>query len=76
MAEFSGTPSGSGRRVAVVASRFNENVTRRLVDGAMDALVRHGAAFEDVRALGFLRPPWVLAYDQVFQGAWPAPASQ
>jgi hypothetical protein len=22
--------------------------------------------FEDVRALGFLRPPWGLAYDQLF----------
>lgn len=48
MAEFSGTPTGSTRRVAVIASRFNENVTRALVDGALDALVRHGAAFDDV----------------------------
>lgn len=29
-----------------------------------------GFWFEDVRALGFLRPPWVLAYDQLFQGSW------
>ncbi len=48
MAEFTGSPTGAGRRVAVVASRFNETVTRALVDGAMDALVRHGAAFDDV----------------------------
>jgi alkylation response protein AidB-like acyl-CoA dehydrogenase len=27
-----------------------------------------GFWFEDVRALGFLRPPWVLAYAQLFQG--------
>ena len=26
-----------------------------------------GWAFEDVRALGFLRPPWVLAYDNLLQ---------
>lgn len=32
-----------------------------------------GFWFEDVRALGFLRPPWVLAYDQLFQGSFPAP---
>lgn len=32
-----------GKRVAIVVSRFNENVTRRLVDGAVDCLVRHGA---------------------------------
>lgn len=32
-----------------------------------------GFWFEDVRALGFLRPPWGLAYDQIFQGTWPTP---
>jgi 6,7-dimethyl-8-ribityllumazine synthase len=48
MAELSGTPRGQGRRIAVVASRFNEQITRALVDGALDALVRHGTAFEDI----------------------------
>jgi len=48
MAEFAGTPAGTGRRVAVVASRFNESVTRALVDGAMDALLRHGVSFDDI----------------------------
>lgn len=48
MAEFTGNPAGAGRRIAVVASRFNENVTRALVDGALDALVRHGVTFDDV----------------------------
>lgn len=33
----------AGRRVAIVASRFNEHVVRRLVDGAVDCLVAHGA---------------------------------
>ena len=32
-----------GKKVAIVVSRFNEHVTRRLVDGAIDCLVRHGA---------------------------------
>jgi 6,7-dimethyl-8-ribityllumazine synthase len=32
----------TGRRVAVVASRFNEVVTRRLVEGAVDGLRAHG----------------------------------
>jgi hypothetical protein len=27
-----------------------------------------GTWFEDVRALGFLRPPWSLAYDQLIAG--------
>lgn len=60
MAEFTGNPVGSGRRVAVVVSRFNETVTRALVDGALDALVRHGAAFDDVDVI------WV-------PGAWELP---
>ena len=29
-----------------------------------------GNWFEDVRALGFLRPPWGLAYDALFASAW------
>jgi 6,7-dimethyl-8-ribityllumazine synthase len=60
MAELSGTPHGDGRRVAVVASRFNESITRLLVDGALDALVRHGARFEDIDVV------WV-------PGAWELP---
>jgi 6,7-dimethyl-8-ribityllumazine synthase len=32
-----------GARFAIVASRFNHFVVDRLVEGAMDALVRHGA---------------------------------
>jgi 6,7-dimethyl-8-ribityllumazine synthase len=30
-------------RFAIVASRFNDMITRRLLSGALDALVRHGA---------------------------------
>jgi 6,7-dimethyl-8-ribityllumazine synthase len=32
-----------GLKVALIASRFNDFVTVRLVDGALDGLVRHGA---------------------------------
>ena len=60
MAELSGNPVGTGRRIAVVASRFNENITRPLVDGALDALVRHGTAFDDIDVV------WV-------PGAWELP---
>ncbi|MBI3792104.1 MAG: 6,7-dimethyl-8-ribityllumazine synthase [Gemmatimonadetes bacterium] len=48
MPEFNGAPQGAGRRFAVVASRFNETVTRPLAEGAVEALVKHGAAFDDV----------------------------
>ena len=37
-----------GARFAVVASRFNHFVVDRLVEGALDALVRHGADAKDV----------------------------
>jgi len=33
-----------GLRVAVIVSRFNDFICSRLVDGAMDALIRHGAS--------------------------------
>ena len=42
MTTYEGTLRGDGLRVAVVASRFNDLVTERLVTGARDALVRHG----------------------------------
>jgi 6,7-dimethyl-8-ribityllumazine synthase len=37
-----------GRRFAVVISRFNEMITKRLLDGAMDCLIRHKAREEDI----------------------------
>jgi 6,7-dimethyl-8-ribityllumazine synthase len=37
-----GEPLGAGRRIAVVAARFNEIVTSRLVEGALAGLARHG----------------------------------
>jgi alkylation response protein AidB-like acyl-CoA dehydrogenase len=30
-----------------------------------------GFWFQDVRALGFLRPPWVLAYNRLFDSSFP-----
>jgi 6,7-dimethyl-8-ribityllumazine synthase len=62
MAEFSGTPAGQERRFAVVASRFNQHIVERLVDGALDALVRHGVAADDVDVV------WV-------PGAWELPVA-
>ena len=40
--ETSGALLGAGRRFAVVASRFNGRLVERLVEGAVDCLVRHG----------------------------------
>jgi 6,7-dimethyl-8-ribityllumazine synthase len=52
MAEFVGTPAGQHRRFAVVASRFNQAIVERLMDGALDALVRHGVSADDVDVVG------------------------
>ena len=35
--------SPDGARYAIVAARFNEAITRRLLEGALDAFQRHGA---------------------------------
>jgi 6,7-dimethyl-8-ribityllumazine synthase len=37
-----------GARFAIVASRFNHFIVDRLVEGAIDALVRHGAQAQNV----------------------------
>jgi 6,7-dimethyl-8-ribityllumazine synthase len=46
--EIRGTAEVGGRRFAVVASRFNELVVTRLVDGALSCLRRHGAGEDDL----------------------------
>lgn len=46
--DFHGTPSAAGRRIAIVVSRFNEEITQKLVDGALDAVLRHGGSLDDV----------------------------
>jgi 6,7-dimethyl-8-ribityllumazine synthase len=62
MAEFTGTPLGEGRRFAVVGSRFNIEITSKLLEGAVSCLVKHGATFEDVDVV------WV-------PGAWELPVT-
>jgi 6,7-dimethyl-8-ribityllumazine synthase len=62
MTELVGTPDMTGRHVAIVVSRFNESVTQRLVDGALDALEKHGGARENIDVV------WV-------PGAWELPAA-
>ncbi len=39
---------GKGKKVAIVASRFNDFITARLMEGALDALGRHGVAEKDI----------------------------
>src|SRR6476659_1145850 len=60
MAEFQGLPSGAGRRMVVLASRFNEPIVTKLVDGALEALVKYGVVYDDIDVV------WV-------PGAWELP---
>lgn len=43
-----GKIGAAGFRFAIVVSRFNDFISARLVEGAMDALMRHGAADEKI----------------------------
>jgi len=43
-----GAMQATGKKFALVASRFNELVTGKLVEGAQDSLMRHGANEKDI----------------------------
>jgi 6,7-dimethyl-8-ribityllumazine synthase len=43
MRRLEGSLDAKGLKTALVVARFNDVVTSRLVEGALDALVRHGA---------------------------------
>lgn len=48
MRTYEGTFDAKDLRVGIVAGRFNESVTKRLVEGAIDCLVRHGVPDEAI----------------------------
>jgi 6,7-dimethyl-8-ribityllumazine synthase len=60
MQTFQGKLIGSGLRFALVISRFNELISGKLLEGAKDALARHGVKAQDIDVF------WV-------PGAWEAP---
>jgi len=43
-----GDLSAKGLKIGIIASRFNDFITARLVDGAIDGLLRHGASENDI----------------------------
>lgn len=45
---YEGTLLGKGLKFGVVVSRFNEFITKRLLEGAQDALLRHGVNEGDI----------------------------
>ncbi len=46
--ETAGHLVGTGKRFAIVVGRFNELVSARLLEGALDCLVRHDVSTDDI----------------------------
>jgi len=61
VADLRGRPNGKGRCFVIVASRFNQTVTDRLVAGARACLSAHGVRADDVDVVsvpGAWELPW------------------
>jgi 6,7-dimethyl-8-ribityllumazine synthase len=48
MRKYEGELQAKGLKFAIIVSRFNEFITNKLLDGALDALLRHGASEQDI----------------------------
>ncbi|WP_206810840.1 6,7-dimethyl-8-ribityllumazine synthase [Paradesulfitobacterium ferrireducens] len=48
MKTYEGKLMGNGLKFGIVAARFNEFITSKLLAGALDALKRHGVEEEDI----------------------------
>lgn len=62
MIEYNGKLQAGDGRIGIVVSRFNESITRQLLAGARDCLVRHGMDDDRIEAV------WV-------PGAWEIPVA-
>ena len=64
--------TAAGWRVVIVASRFHEDISKRLVEGARAALLGHGVRADDVRVVwvpGAFELPQVAARLATRRGA-------
>jgi len=64
MNTYEGSLLGSNVRIAIVVSRFNGLIAERLVEGAMDALLRHGVPQDSI---GLTRVPGAFEIPLVAQ---------
>jgi 6,7-dimethyl-8-ribityllumazine synthase len=48
MKTFEGQLSAKGLKFCIIVSRFNDFITSKLLEGALDALIRQGAQEEDI----------------------------
>jgi len=46
--ELKGDMNGQGLHVGVIVARFNEIITKKLLDSAVETLIRHGVRDEDI----------------------------
>jgi 6,7-dimethyl-8-ribityllumazine synthase len=46
--KIEGNLNAQGKKYVLAASRFNEFITNKLVEGAVDCLIRHGAVESDI----------------------------
>lgn len=61
--EINGNLTGQDKKMAIVLSRFNDFITNRLYEGAVDCLQRHGMNRDDldvVRVPGAMEIPWAV----------------
>lgn len=70
----SGAASRSGllckEAVAELADSILSRISKVVGGGAYSRSSPYGFWLQDVRALGFLRPPWGFAFDRIFDGSW------
>ena len=62
MKEINGFLQADGLKFAIVVSRFNDFIPNKLLDGAIDCLIRHGGSDDDitvVRVPGAFEIPYV-----------------
>lgn len=74
MKVITGRLDAAGMRFAIVVGRFNDFVAQRLLEGAVDALVRHGAVDDDLSVVwvpGSFEIP-LAAQELADQGGWDA----
>lgn len=48
MKKFEGKLTAKNMKIGIVVARFNEFITSKLLDGALDGLIRHGVKDEDI----------------------------
>lgn len=51
MHQIAGNLNAGGRKYAIVAGRFNTFIAERLIEGAVDCLIRHGADDNDITVI-------------------------